>query len=236
MAREFELRKEIELEATPDQVWEAITTGAGNAAWLWAAEDTTPDGPGVTAWDPPTRLVVQVPEAEDGSTDAFEYLIEARDGGSTVLRFVHSGILGDNWDSEYEGITSSGWDMYLHTLAQYLKHFPGRPATYIAAEGPQASAEEAAWPVLVTGLGLADPVDVGDQVRLTPQGLAPIEGVIDYVLPAFLGVRSDDALYRFHGRAALGMPIAVGHHFYGESVDAEKVQNAWETWLNRTFS
>ena len=34
---------------------------------------------------------------------AFEYLIEGRDGGSTVLRLVHSGMLGDDWEDRVRG-------------------------------------------------------------------------------------------------------------------------------------
>ncbi|MGH3794636.1 MAG: SRPBCC family protein [Pseudonocardiaceae bacterium] len=235
MPREFELRKEVLLEATPEQVWEAIATGPGLAAWFMPMQ-APPDGAGASAWDPPKHFAVRTPEAEDGTTHAFEYLIEAREGGSTVLRFVHSAVLGDGWDTEYEDRTSLGWDMYLHTLAQYLTYFPGRPATYIGVEGPPASAEERAWPVVLDGLGLTGPASVGEQVRLTPEGLAPIEGVVDYLTPAYLGVRAADALYRFHGRAALGLPVATGHHSYSDDVDREQAERAWQSWLARLFA
>ena len=62
---------------------------------------------------------------------------------------------------------------------------------------------------IASGLGLAPSVTQGDRVRLTPEGLPPIEGVADYVAATFLGVRTEDALYRFHGRASLGMPIVI---------------------------
>ncbi|MHA6797163.1 SRPBCC family protein [Pseudonocardia bannensis] len=234
MSREFEIRKEVTLEATPEQVWEAIATGPGLAAWFMAIE--APDRAQADAWDPSKHLVTRTPEAEDGTTHAFEYLIEAREGGSSVLRFVHSGILGDDWSAEYEDMTSHGWDMYLHTLTEYLKHFPGRPATYIEAEGPQASAQASAWPGVLEGLGLSRAPTQGEQVRLTPAGLAPIEGVVDYVGPSFLGVRTADALLRFHGRAALGMAVAVGHHVYSDDVDQAAGEQAWKSWLEGLFA
>ncbi|WP_189056307.1 SRPBCC family protein [Longimycelium tulufanense] len=177
MPREFEMRKEAELDATPEQVWEAITTPA---AWLFETQ-AVPEGATVVAWNPPNHFSVRLPAAEDGTTHAFEYLIEAREGGSTVLRFVHSGFLSDNWDSGYEDLTSHGWDMYLHTLALYLKHFAGRPATYVEADAPPSSAAEEAWPVLLRELGVTEPLNEGDRVRLTPEGLPPIEGVADSV-------------------------------------------------------
>ena len=236
MPREFELRKEVELSATPEQVWAAITTEAGMSAWFMPMADVTRDGPGVTAWDPGHHLTVTTPTGEDGSTHAFEYLIEARDGGSTVLRFVHSGILGEDWNTEYEGMTNLGWDMYLHTLAEYFTHFAGRTATYVHADGPAASAAGDAWPVLLDRLGITSAPARGERVRLTPDGLAAIDGVADWASPAFVGVRTDDALYRFHDRAALGMPIAVGHHVYDTTVDGRVAAKLWHTWLHRTFA
>lgn len=235
MAREFEIRKEIALDATPDQVWQAIATGPGLEAWFMPME-LPPDGAGATVWDPPKHFATRTPVAEDGSTHAFDYVIEARDGGSTVLRFVHSGFLGDDWDTEYEAMTSHGWDMYLHTLAQYLSYFPGRPATYVEAEGPPESAEAAAWPVLLRGLGLSGLVEPGEQVRLAPDGPAPIEGVVDYVDSQFLGVRTGEALVRFHGRAALGMTIAVAQHIYRDDVDRGETRQVWHSWLHRLFA
>jgi uncharacterized protein YndB with AHSA1/START domain len=236
MTREFEIAREVRLEATPEQVWEAITTAKGTAGWLFPTPDLQPDGPGVTGWDPPRRLAVHTPVTEDGSTQSFEYLVEAREGGTAVLRFVHSGVLADDWNDEYEDLTSAGWDMYLHTLAEYLSHFRGRSATFVSAEGPTASADPRAWAKLPRALGLPGVPAVGEQVRLTPEGLPAIEGVVDYAARSFLGVRGDDAIYRFHGRAQVGMTAAVGHHLYRPGVDQEKEQEAWRSWLGRAFA
>ncbi|MDQ3153040.1 MAG: SRPBCC domain-containing protein [Actinomycetota bacterium] len=230
MPRKFELRKEVALAATPEQVWQAIATGPGLAAWFMPME-VDPGGADVIVWDPPRRLTIRTPETEDGPTQAFEYLVEGRDGGSAVLRFVHSGVLGEDWGAEYEAMTGHGWDMYLYTLAQYLQHFPGLPATYVEAEAPASTAQEDAWARLAPALGLHDHVVTGDRVHLELDGLAPIEGVVDYVTPTFLGVRTAAALLRFHGRAAIGMPIAVSHHIYSESVDHAAVEKGWQAWL-----
>ena len=35
MAREFEIRREVELPATPEQVWAAVATAAGTTSWLF---------------------------------------------------------------------------------------------------------------------------------------------------------------------------------------------------------
>lgn len=236
MDREFRIEKEIELAATPEQVWDAITTAAGNEAWLWSMPgDLGPEVPLVATWEQPGHLVVRMPAAEDGSVQAFEYVIEGRDGGTTVLRFVHSGVMCGNWEGEDPELTGQGWDMYLHTLAQYFLHFAGLPATYAGTEAPQSSISAGAWPALLAALGLGNAPAAGDQVKLDLPGAGPVEGVVDYVQPAFLGLRTSDALYRFHGRMSIGLPIAVSAYIYGRPVDREALTQAWTAWLASVF-
>jgi uncharacterized protein YndB with AHSA1/START domain len=248
MPREFEIRKEIEIDASPEKVWQAISTGPGITAWFMPHEVEPGEGGTVrltivgseeestiTVWEPAKRLAYRGSVAEDGTVHAMEYLIEARDGGSTVLRFVHSGVLGDNWDDDYLGSLTFGWDMYLHTLAQYVTYFPGRNVTFVYATGPEASAAKDGWQVLWAGLGLDSSVQQGDAVRLTPDGLAPLDGVVDYVQSEFLGVRTAEGLYRFHGLGRLGMPIAVGHHLYIDQVDRARLEHDWTAWLHRLY-
>jgi hypothetical protein len=190
----------------------------------------------VTAWEPRERFAHRSGESEDGTFMAFEYLIEGRDQGSTVLRLVQSGFLGDDWETEYEAMKES-WDIYLHALAQYLAYFPGRAATVVSAVRPQAAAREHAWEVLKSDLGLAGTVTEGDQVRLTVAGLPPVEGIVDYAgLPTFLGVRTGDALYRFiHSGPLRGDVVVVGHHIFSDDADAEETEKAWQSWLDRLF-
>jgi hypothetical protein len=229
MPREFEIAREILLEATPEQVWETIATEAGLAAWFQPSP-VDPSSDMVAAWEPGRRLAIRTPKAQDGSVHAFEYLIEGRAGGSAVLRFVHSGVTGDDWNDEYQSITSGGWDMYLYTLAQYHRHFAGRPAVYIEAEGPPSSAAPEAWEDLVKAL-TSRPAQLGAAVHMELVQIGPVEGVIDYVNPNYVGLRTADALIRFHGRSALGMTVAVSHHAYNGDIDAERTRSSWESWL-----
>ncbi|HWC80509.1 MAG TPA: hypothetical protein VG756_11150 [Pseudonocardiaceae bacterium] len=90
--------------------------------------------------------------------------------------------------------------------------------------------------MLLRGLGLDGNPAEGDRVRLTPGGLAPIEDIVDYVLPTFLGVRTADALYRFHGRSAQGLPVSVGHHFYSSDVDRGETEKSWRAWLDQAYT
>jgi uncharacterized protein YndB with AHSA1/START domain len=229
MGKPFEIRKEIALDAAPEAVWEAIATGPGLTAWFMPME-IDPDSPMVTSHEPGRRLGVRMPTEADGSFQAFDYRIEAAGPGSAVLRFVHNGFTSDDWGEHFETMTGFGWDVYLHTLSQYLIHFAGRPAQYLEAEGPSASADDAAWPRLVAALGLTEPVKEGTGVRFELPGF-PVEGVVDYVAPTFVGLRAPHALIRFHGRSRLGMPVAVSQHTYLETFDSSSAQRAWESWL-----
>jgi hypothetical protein len=74
-------------------------------------------------------------ESPDGTFNALDYAIEARDGGTAHLRYVHSGILADEWEDQYDAI-GGHTDFYLHTLGQYLAHFNGRNVTTSANRRP----------------------------------------------------------------------------------------------------
>ncbi|MEC3976701.1 SRPBCC family protein [Amycolatopsis sp. H20-H5] len=246
MTREFAIRKEVELRAAPEQVWEAIATGPGIDAWFMGPHTVEPGEGGkirleigeytdeatITAWEPGTRLAYRGGEQPDGTFHAFEYLIEATDGGTSVLRFVHHGFAGDDWTAEYDDMTARGWELYLHTLGQYLEHFPGRPATFVGADGPESSAAPEAWAVLLRALGLPGTPAAGARVRLAVTGLPPIDGVVDYTAPSYLGIRTTAALYRFHGRSDIGMSVGVGHHFFGPAPDSA---DSWRGWLSATL-
>jgi uncharacterized protein YndB with AHSA1/START domain len=247
MAHPFELTDEIEVDATPEEVWNAITTGPGMDAWFMGKNQVEPGEGGtvrtelpgfsfegtITTWEPPTRLAERSPEGEDGSIHAFEYLVEGRDKGSTVVRWVHSGFLGDNWEAEYEGL-SEGDPMYFDKLAKYLTYFRGRFATPVNVFGPQVKDREHAWEVFRGSLGLSGPPALDDRVRLTPAGLPVLEGVVDYLSPSFLGVRTDDGLYRF--MHTFDASVGLGHHIFIEGLDQEETEGNWRFWLDKLFA
>jgi uncharacterized protein YndB with AHSA1/START domain len=245
MGREFELRREVELPATPEQVWEAVATGPGLASWFMGPYEIDPGAGGtvrlavegyeetsaITAWDPPHRYTAEGEKGADGSFHAFEYIVEGRGEGTTVFRFVHSGFIGGDWGDEYVAQTGRGWDMYLHNLREYLTHFPGRTAAYVMAQGPAAPDAATAWERVRTALGAPPSARAGDRVRLTPEGLPAIDGVVDYAVEGFdtfLAVRTGDGLYRFMGG---GPAVAVGHHVFAPGTDAARESAAWGRWL-----
>lgn len=236
MPREFELKREIVLPATPEAAWEAVATAAGNAAWLFP-NDIDPEGPGTAAWDPPRRLAVR--QEERDWFNALEFVIEAREGGTSLLRYAHSGIFVEDWENQFDA-ADAHTDFYLHTLSQYLQHFGGRPVTYIGEApagivGPPGSAAPDGFRRLQRALGLGAELREGDSVQLTPQGLDPIDGVLDYVRPNFIGVRTPDALYRFFGRNAFGAPVGMSIHMFADGVEPEETKQRWQRWLHTTL-
>ncbi|MFG3703530.1 SRPBCC domain-containing protein [Micromonospora sp. NPDC047670] len=245
MGHRFELRKDVELAATPEQVWEAIATGPGIDSWFMGRSEVEPGEGGrtrltmaghveeatITAWEPGKRFADRTDPGPDGTFMAMEYLIEGRDQGSTVLRLVQSGVLGDNWETEYEAM-KVGWDMYLGTLAAYLAHFPGRTATPVSAFRPGAGGPDKVWTAVTRALGITGPVAEGQQVRLAVDGLPPIEGVVDLAgLPTYVGVRTSDALYRFlYSGAERGDALVLGHHVFADQ-DPARAERAWQDWV-----
>ncbi|MFD9939256.1 SRPBCC domain-containing protein [Nonomuraea sp. NPDC059023] len=248
MGKDFSIQKETELRATPEQVWDAIATGPGLSSWLFpfAIEPGVGgvmrlDVPGVTeestitGWNPPNRLAVKSAEGDDGAFQAYEYLIEGRDGDTTVLRFIHSGHVGEGWGEEFISSLNTGWDQYFYTLAQYLLHFPGRTAVYALAEGPKGQTD--LWPRFSAALDLPAAPAEGDRVRLTPDGA---EGVVDYVVISgdkgfMFGVRTADAFYRFHGLGeGMGGGVDMAVHLFGTD-DVKETERAWKTFLADTY-
>ncbi|MGZ8662602.1 MAG: SRPBCC family protein [Actinomycetota bacterium] len=237
------------MDATPEEVWEAIATGPGVDAWFMGANEIEPREGGtirtamhdwteearITAWEPPARLASRTQEGPDGAFHAFEYIVQGRDKGSTVVRWVHSGFLGDNWEAEYEGL-SEGDPMYFDKLRVYLTHFRGRTATPVSALGPVVPDRDRAWGALRSGLGLSGPVQVGDRVRLTPEGLPRLDGEVDWLSRDFLGVRTEDGIYRFMHISVFGGPTGVGHHLFVDGLDQAETERAWEAWLNGVFA
>jgi hypothetical protein len=229
MGKEFEIRREVELPATPEEVWEAVATGPGTASWLFPEEPGPND---IVESDRPYRYAVRT-EGEGGFFNALEFVIEAREGGTAVLRYVHSGVFEEEgWDDQYDAVASHT-DFYLHTLGQYLEHFSPKTATYVGGgpggiDGPEASMTPDAFEKLKSALGAASE---GDRVTV-PNGAG--DGVVDLVNDKFLGVRTGDALYRFFGRNAFGGPVGMSIHHFGD-VDVDAATRAWSDWLESVY-
>jgi uncharacterized protein YndB with AHSA1/START domain len=244
MPHEFEIRKEITVEATPEQVWEAISTSGGVDSWFMGHSDFEPREGGtatfemfgetgtstITAWEPARRLAYRSEPDEQGRFMAFEYLVEGRGGGSTLVRLVHSGVLGDDWSQEYDALQVGDF-MYLQKLALYLKAFAGRSATWnMFLVGPQNPDGKRVFDAFAAAFGLdVTPVE-GDRVRLAVPGLPDTAGTVEFLrLPEYLGVRTAEGMYALvHGFMDT---VVVEYHAFGE-VDRDATGTAWRDWLS----
>ena len=162
---------EVEVPGTPEQVWQAIATGPGVGAWFVPTEVdgrvggtvTSHFGGGmdavatITKWDAPHSFAAENSWGPGSPNIATEWTVEARDGGTCVVRVVHSLFAEtDEWDNQIEG-TEAGWPAFFLILRLYLQHFAGQPSSLmqLVATPP---ADSGAWEKLTGALNLAGAV------------------------------------------------------------------------------
>jgi uncharacterized protein YndB with AHSA1/START domain len=216
--RDIELT--VELDATPEDVFRAVTDGTELAKWLAPeARVTAPEGEKkgsiwiswgegmsveheVEIFDAPNRI--RHPSGKNSETKAplyADWSIEAREGGKTTLRLVHSGFsAGTDWDDEFEA-HARGWKLMLENLRQYFARHPHEPAVHLPFMSKVESPHGSLWKTLLGKLGLSAPPKVGDQFRFTTPKGDVLTGVVDHLTETrvlALVVREyDDALLRF---------------------------------------
>jgi uncharacterized protein YndB with AHSA1/START domain len=248
MGREFEVERELEVDATPDEVWEAIATGPGIDAWFMGRNEVEPGEGGVvrtafggyapaariTAWEPQRRLAYRNVEDDDGGFVAYEFLITGRAGASTHLRVATSGFLsGEDWEDEYEAMLRGG-ELFHATLASYLTHFRDRTAVPITAFGPAVDDWQRTRAALHHALGPPGTLRVGTPVRVTPEGLPAVRGTVYAVNADTVGVRAPEGMYRFM-RGFQG-PLIASHHLFTPPCDASSLEACWRTWLEHVVA
>lgn len=236
MPKEFAIEREVVLPADPDRVFAAVSTMDGLSHWLFPMPVPGPEEAAV--WDPPHRFSHRMEQGE--WFNAIDHVIEGRAGGTSVLRYVHSGVFMDDWDNQFDG-ASQHTDFYLHTLAEYLGHFDGLPVAYVGdvpggLAAPEGTASSDGFDRLKAALGVGATASVGQEVTLPVGGEGQTAGVVDYSTANFLGIRTADALYRFFGRNAFGAPVGMSVHLFGDDADAAGVRAAWEAWLETSLA
>ena len=249
-SRSIEL--EIEVPGTPEEVWRAIATGPGITSWYvphsveeregGAASARFGSGPEmeipgrVAAWEPPHRIVFDGGEGVGGL--AFEWLVEARDSGTCIVRLVNSGFgNGDEWDDQYDAMTE-GWKMFLVNLRLHLTHFGGKSATASIPGAVWPGSGDAAWAKLCGKLGLAIGPTVGDRVDLAPADGLERGGIIADVAPARVTLLLDSPAPGVGLIAAETMgdvvQVSVWSYLYGAQAEAVIAADEplWQEWLD----
>ncbi len=253
MSDDRSLELEIEVPGTPEEVWRAIATGPGISSWYvphtveeregGAVSASFGAGPEmqiagrVAAWEPPHRVVF-VGE-EGGSGLAFEWLVEARDGGSCVVRLVNTGFgSGEEWDAQYDGL-AEGWKLFLLNLKLHLTHFEGQNATAMLPMAMWSGQQEQIWADLTGALGLPVAPAVGDRVRVTADEAPPMAGVVADTSSWRMALIVDEPAPGTAFLAVEGVGDQVGvsiwSYLYG-SAGAAAVQRdrpRWQQWLDQ---
>ena len=187
---ELGLDLQIEVPGTPEQVWEAIATGPGISAWFMPAEVAGDritfhhmaggsSEAEVTDAEAPRRLRF----TENDGAQATEFLVEARSGGTCVVRVVGSGFGGKGADD--------GWTAALLGLKLYLEHFAGQEAANVLAGGQVPGPLDRAWQELQDTVGLGELAE-GARVTATGDGAPPLAGVIEGTLDTMVTLRIDE--------------------------------------------
>lgn len=254
------VQAEVEVPGTPEEVWDAIATGPGITSWFVPTQldgrvggtTTSSFGPGmdslatVTAWDPPHRFSADSRDdmGPGNPTVATEWIVEARAGGTCVVRVVHSWMAdSDKWDGQFEGHTY-GWLSFFRVLRLYLAHFAGQHGMPVQVMGVAPEPKEAAWEAWTTPLGLKDAA-VGQAVR-TPADAPPLEGTVEWAgQPAW----PEELLIRLDAPAP-GIAHLVPHPMGGQvylamrlylfganpAETAAESQAAWQGWMDTHFA
>jgi len=131
----------IDIDATLEEVWQALTTGEGIARWFAPYAAVTPGEGGsvsvgwdpkemwetpITVWEPQRRMQTasEMP-TKDGRMVrlAVDYYVEVQ-GGRVRVRLVHSGFDDSSWDDYIDGL-DAGWSFFLFNLKHALERHRG---------------------------------------------------------------------------------------------------------------
>ena len=242
---------EVEVPGRPEEVWRAIATGPGISSWYvpHTVEEreggaaTASFGPGpemqvpgrVAAWEPPRRIVFDGGEGVGGL--AFEWTVEAREGGTCVVRLVNSGFgEGGDWDEQYDGL-SEGWQLFMLNLKLHLEHFPGQTATSSLPVGQWAGPRAEAFTRLTDALGIPAAPAVGDRVAVSAPDAPALAGTVAAAAPWRLALVVDEpapgtAFLAVEGEGAQ-VHVSVWMYLYGSdgAEAAKRDEPAWASWL-----
>jgi uncharacterized protein YndB with AHSA1/START domain len=226
------LRIETEIGATPEQVWKAISEAEGIMSWFAPEARVTPGeggriflsfGPGmegeapIRVWEPGRRLVWI--EGEGAPRERrVEFEIEARDGGKSVLRLVHSGFEpGASFDDELENL-NGGWRTFFVLLRYAVERFPSQPAVNVWLFRMLPHPVAHAWPRLLAALGI-DTLTEGERYRASLGGITLQGSVLGHPKSGYLALRvgtaGDSALALFVERAGESSLFTVEWVLYG---------------------
>jgi uncharacterized protein YndB with AHSA1/START domain len=248
----YRFEVELEVAGTPDEVWHAIATPEGIGSWMLPTELepyeggalTFHMGPGaashgqVTAFEPHRRIeyeedwatLVGHPGA-DVTPLTTEFVVEARSGGTCVVRVVSSAFgSGADWEHEFWAEMSLGWAPVLDNLRLYMSHFRGEHATQLWASAACAGTAVTATGALRNALGIEGVTGEAFEAR----GLA---GVVERSLDRHFLLRVERPLTGmlsfFSFDSGEGTMVQLLGYVFGDDPAGyvAREQQAWCDWL-----
>lgn len=173
MGNERSIEVSIDIAASAEEVWRALTEAAELTRWFPLSAEVTPGEGGsmrwtwddawtwvstIERWEPGRVLRLANREQRPFDTEgqplpsgqvapanlAMEFTL-ATDSGITRLRLIHSGFgRGAAWDDELDGV-SVGWRAELTSLKHYLEQHRGRNRRGGLARTSTLLSQEQAW-------------------------------------------------------------------------------------------
>jgi uncharacterized protein YndB with AHSA1/START domain len=249
---------EVEVPGTPDKVWQAIATAEGISSWMMPTEMDArvggavtfhmgPDAESkghVTAYEPHRRIEFEEDWASlmghagaDVTPLVTEFLVEARSGGTCVVRVVTSAFgTGADWENEFFEEMTNGWVPMLDNLRLYVAHFPGQSATTLfggsefAGVSPEAAVGAARAALGITG-------EVGE-----PVSARGVRGRVERSIDRHFLVRLESpvtgllSFYSWNSEGGSGVHL-IGYLFSDDAAGyVEREQSAWQEWLDGVAS
>jgi len=246
---------DVVLQASPEQVWKAVSTGAGYTAWFTR---TTLDeriggkiefhmGPGatsvgeITRWQPPAKLSYVERGWMEGAPDCeTDITLTSRSGGRTLFRMSHS--LATSKEDLDEALESFewGWQGFFEVLRLYLKYHAGQDAAMVQSMVQSKADVPTVWRKLTASLALQSAI-VGERVNLSKPD--PLTAVVERVsqdsklsaLTLHLEAPARAAIVGAFSWGGQTMASVTGY-FYG--ADAGRIAAAseprWKAWLQET--
>lgn len=235
--------QEIEVEASPERVWRALTEARELERWFPLEARVEPGEGGevfmswknefegtsqILTWEPPTHLRVSWGAPAEGSGQVTDYYIEGG-GGTTRLRVVTSGFPEDaSWDDWVEG-TRLGWLFELTSLKLYLERHEGEDRRVVYLRRRVDLSRREAWDRLFGPEGF-DPeapdrgtIHHEDPRQYTTETTAPARGLLRISTePCSPGVDAVD--------------VTVFHSAWGDSGGGtERLEREWRERLEHLF-
>ena len=251
MTDERKIELSVDVPGSPEEVWQAIATGPGITSWFVPATveervdgevrhefgEMGADVGRVAAWDPPKRIILEG-HGSPGGVLAFEWIVEAKRGGTCTVRLVSTGFgPGEEWDADFDGM-SAGWLLFLENLRLHLAHFRGVPATAAVPMAMVAGDNQRAWDDLCSRFGVAPSLEPGADLALGLGGGGEWAARVEKVtrtdtIRSYALLLEELGAYGFLAAEGDGDQVAVSAYLYFTGAEGASNAERWRSaWAN----